>query len=505
MRKLLFLCILFLIGLIGKTQKVYFIYLESENAIPFYVKMGDRIYSSSPAGYLILSNLVDSTYGFSIGLSGKREVEPKFRVAVSGSDLGFIIKEQEQKLHLFDLQSQELIAPLTTIEISTDTYITRDDIFTRTLSLAVNDPSLTMEVVRKEPAKTMVKGKETPEEQVIAVVEVPETNQLTTTDSLLQGSVDSTALASAQTETQKTDTTSGVVTSATVDTTSAAILNAGVATADTGLVVDKIAVIDTVAKKDTVSSSVLVQTAGGQDSLQNEVIKAEEGAMTSNIDSANHVTEVTMEEVEKTAEIEYKKSTVIRHSESSTTTGFGLTYIDVQGATTDTIRIIIPNPKLVFKTSIEAAPQVEMPKTIADIEATAQVDTVAQQDVRANTDSIPQADTETQKDTIASIKKPQGNCNTIATEQDFKDLRKDMASLYTDAGMVNTAVSSFREKCFSTEQVKNLSTLFLTAQWKYFFFEAVQKYVADTENFASLESEIKDDYYLNKFKALIAK
>jgi hypothetical protein len=37
-------------------QKVYFMYLQSESGLPFYVKMGDKVNSSNTEGYLILPN-----------------------------------------------------------------------------------------------------------------------------------------------------------------------------------------------------------------------------------------------------------------------------------------------------------------------------------------------------------------------------------------------------------------------------------------------------------------
>ena len=78
-----------------------------------------------------------------------------------------------------------------------------------------------------------------------------------------------------------------------------------------------------------------------------------------------------------------------------------------------------------------------------------------------------------------------------------------MASENTDEAMVTEAKKVFKGKCFSTEQVKNLSALFLTSAGKYQFFDAAYLHVSDQENFSSLESEIKDDYYLKRFKALI--
>ena len=39
-------------------QKVYFVYLQTEPEQPFFVKMNDKVFSSTASGYLILSKFV---------------------------------------------------------------------------------------------------------------------------------------------------------------------------------------------------------------------------------------------------------------------------------------------------------------------------------------------------------------------------------------------------------------------------------------------------------------
>ena len=56
----------------ASSQRIYFIYLQSEMQQPFFVKLGDKLQSSSASGYLILSRLKDSTYTFAVGLPARR-------------------------------------------------------------------------------------------------------------------------------------------------------------------------------------------------------------------------------------------------------------------------------------------------------------------------------------------------------------------------------------------------------------------------------------------------
>lgn len=78
-----------------------------------------------------------------------------------------------------------------------------------------------------------------------------------------------------------------------------------------------------------------------------------------------------------------------------------------------------------------------------------------------------------------------------------------MASADTDEAMISEAKKSYKVKCYSTTQLKNLAVLFLTDEGKYKFFDASYKAVYDVEAFASLQNELKDEYYASRFKAML--
>jgi hypothetical protein len=69
--------------------------------------------------------------------------------------------------------------------------------------------------------------------------------------------------------------------------------------------------------------------------------------------------------------------------------------------------------------------------------------------------------------------------------------------------MIIQAKKYFKLKCFSVPQIKNLGALFLNDESKYNFFDAAYKYATDKTAFATLESELKDPYYINRFKAML--
>lgn len=95
------------------------------------------------------------------------------------------------------------------------------------------------------------------------------------------------------------------------------------------------------------------------------------------------------------------------------------------------------------------------------------------------------------------------DCKYEASDNDFLKIRKKMAAAFNDDEMISASVKFFNSKCYSTEQVKNLSLLFLNDAGKYKFFDAAYAHIYDTQNFASLQLQIKDAYYINRFKAII--
>jgi hypothetical protein len=95
------------------------------------------------------------------------------------------------------------------------------------------------------------------------------------------------------------------------------------------------------------------------------------------------------------------------------------------------------------------------------------------------------------------------DCKAKAEQDDFIKLRKKMAAQDNDEEMIATAVKVFKTKCFTVEQVKNLSILLLSDKGKYGFYDAVYPYTLDTNNFKQLAAELKDVYYVNRFNAML--
>ena len=78
-----------------------------------------------------------------------------------------------------------------------------------------------------------------------------------------------------------------------------------------------------------------------------------------------------------------------------------------------------------------------------------------------------------------------------------------MAAEKNDEAMIKIAKKVFKTKCFTTDQVKNLSNLFLQDEGKYNFFDSAYPFVSDSAIYSTLENQLTDPYYITRFKAMI--
>jgi len=95
------------------------------------------------------------------------------------------------------------------------------------------------------------------------------------------------------------------------------------------------------------------------------------------------------------------------------------------------------------------------------------------------------------------------DCIAFATDYDVDKLRIRMLGEKDADGQVIQARKVFKAKCFSTKQIKALTELFRTDEGRYKLFDAAYPFVSDTENFKDLAGLLSEDYYINRFKAML--
>lgn len=487
-----FILFLLITGLVltASAQRVYFIYLQAEPAQPFFIKMDGKIHSSSSSGYLILSRLPDSTYSFSVGFPQEKWPEQPFTVKIGQRDHGFLLKQFAEKgWGLYDLRSMQIqysAAPVVK-EAAPEKPENKDvSPFTDLLSKATGDPSLRDKPPAPRPAEKPVA------EPVVARTDIPvkEEPKPEAKDTALLKSVAETAAAIKPADKPATQMP--------VD-----VKPVAVPVVNTVEEVKK-ELADPVQKEPAPAPVTDLKTVTAEPLKKNEPEPVKEVVPV----AVTEPVPVKPAEVNNETVSVLRNGVVTKRAESSTTEGFGLVFLDSwEGGMADTIRLLIPNPKQIFAAPVKEEPKEE--KKFLDIPATA----VKSEDKPAEVNpEVPKAAEKVKEELPKTEAKPvlaeekavtTGNCTAVAEESDFFALRKSMAAAEGDEEMISQAKKYFKMKCFTVAQLKNLSSLFLNDEAKYNFFDAAYKYTSDKPAFSSLQAELKDPYYINRFKAML--
>jgi Domain of unknown function (DUF4476) len=423
------------------SQQNHFIYLQTENKQPFYVKLDKEILSSSASGYIIIPKLQDGTYILAIGFPKNEWPEQTVTCTVNKKDAGYLLKNFGDKgWGIFNLQTMEVTTSgVKAVEKENVGVEDKNDIFSNTLSNVVNDPSIARKIEEKPIVKEEVKP---------------------------------------------------------------------------ALVENKTEVLP-----DTLSNSVIAPVE--EKKVEDKPVIKEE---------VKPVVEIIKKEEQVIASSQVKKLFSIKSSE-----GTDMVFADIVNGVADTVRLFIaaeknneaiqPEKKIV-KPATDLPKNEEVKKDESKIKVSSVKTTKADEpkfiDIELPNPNI-------KKDTALKIlvpvagvnkteqipvsEKPKENttkpvmvnsdCKSLATQDDFLKLRKKMAAEGTDEEMVDIAKKVFRSKCFTTEQIKNLSVLFLKDDGKYKFFDAAYPFVSDSNNFSSLEAQLSDVYFITRFKAMV--
>jgi len=371
-----------------QAQQNHFIYLQTENKQPFYIKLDKKVYSSSISGYLIISKLQAGIYNFVVGFPKNEWPEQTILCALQDKDYGYLIKNYGEKgWGFFNLQTSNILMAQPSGQKYAVVTDTKSDSFANMLADVVNDPTIKQADPIKEPLKKVVKQEP----------------KVSTSEKIIENS--------------------------------------------------------------------------------NEPIPLP-------------VSLITKKSVRKTAD------------------GTDIIYLDNANGIIDTIKVFIPSNKEVAKNlPIKVVPDVKE-------EVKEEVKLVTVKEVPTQTDKtdtkflpidLPNPNVTTSKTSLDTIQQQvlktsgmiNSDCKNLASDEDFFKLRKKMVASSNTDEMITTAKKVFKIKCFTTDQVKNLGVLFLKDGDKYNFFDSAYPFVYDSSNFSSLQSQLTDTYYLDRFKVMI--
>lgn len=437
MKRLSLLIGFIIFGLVGMAQQNYFIYLQTDNKQPFYVKIDKELYSSSTSGYAIIPKLHKGTYLLNIGFPKKEWPEQKISVNVT-DDAGYSLKNFNDKgWGLFNLQS--LAVSMANNDQATETTITEANDFAGTLANVVNTPSLNEKKVpiKKVPEVEVVK--EEPKVVVQEAAAVPEKN----TEVLVTEEVEKTESSSPDKNIKR-------------------ISKASDAQGIAMVYVDKNGLV-----KDTIQ------------------IFIEDIAPERKTEIVNSSTEIITEQKEEKKIAKEGKEVKKQQPVATTKENEDKRFLNMELPNPNASEVATGNPEsnenemvAVKEVKKEKIKEAKVPKK--EKEVATEVSSETNTKLTFNSD-----------------------CKAIASDDDFLKTRKKMASETSAEAMISAAKKRFKSACYSTEQIRNLSVLFLKDETRYNFFDAAYPFVHDTQNFANLVSALSDEYYISRFKAML--
>ncbi|MEP6616979.1 MAG: DUF4476 domain-containing protein [Ginsengibacter sp.] len=379
-------------------QQDHFVYFQSENSAPFYIKEGNKIINSSSAGYLILPKIKDGEYMMIVGSPKNDWAEQQVKYRIENKDAGFLIKNfGDKKIGLFNLQSYNVImAESVSLTASKNVSETNNDAFSNMLASVVNDSTIRQKDVPQLPAEKIV------------VKEEP---------------------------------------------------------------------LKAVKQAEVTKNKVVVDPTPPEVTTQQPIVVA---------------------------------SIIKRRLHKKDKTGTELIYEDQYGNQKDTIRIFIPAEKSDEEVKVVEVTRADTmvlkqsePVTMVDSSKVITPESLKKEinEPRPGKQPVFIEDFKNQKSSGGlSVN---SDCKSFASEDDFFKLRKKMVAEKSDDDMVKVAKKIFKTKCFATDQVKNLSSLFLKDEGRYNFFDAAYPFVSDSAIFSTLENQLTDPYYITRFKAMI--
>jgi len=489
-KKLFFLFLMMLFAFTTSAQQDHFIYLQTDNGKPFYVKMDKKILSSSSEGYIIIPNVTNGVYQIKVGFAKNEYPEENFTLSVDNNNEGYLIKHfDENGLQLFNIETLALISG--SHEIANTAIAKPDSVkkeanpFTQMLANVVKDSSILQnhQVVVENPIK--------PADTSLALANVnvptPPSNK---TDSLnLEKNVSETALKSTDssvTNTMETSVVSKASSSTTVAKTSPVSKLLSMQNEDGWQMMygdsnenklDTVLVFIPLQNNQTITSS-------KQTNNDNFDFTANKKANNSNTDTFNFTeTPTVIKPGKEKAEIVLSNDNVPAQNDSA--------------GKTAPEQVFYIGPKKNENASTGNSTS-EKNSLITDVKIT-------NSSKKKNDDNQNSGTQLVVLPKVVTSSKVNSDCKAFADNEDFLRLRKKMAAENNREDMIKVARKYFKSKCYSTEQIKNLSYLFLTDEGKYMFFDAAYAFTSDSDQYSVLESQLKDDYYRNRFMAMIKK
>lgn len=153
-------------------QKGYFLFIQSEGRQPFYVRLGDRTFSSTAGGHVIIPELRDSSYRVTVGFPRNQFPEQQYSVMFNQSDLALDLKKAAggSEWKLYNTQTSEWLPArqdLTGAQEQVWGERKKDNGFAALMAAVVNDSSVLYTTVVRAPV--VPPKQEAPKQEAVVI------------------------------------------------------------------------------------------------------------------------------------------------------------------------------------------------------------------------------------------------------------------------------------------------------------------------------------------------
>lgn len=488
-KKLSFLFLIIAFAFTASAQQDHFIYLQTDNGKPFYVKMENKILSSSSEGYVIIPNVINGVYQLKVGFPKNEYPEEEFALTIDDKNEGYLIKHFDDKgLQLFNLETLDLVSgnheATNTAAAIPDSAKNDANPFTQMLANVVKDSSILQNhhaVLENIPKSvdTSVDNANSP--TIETSNKTDSLNLVNNASSTPKSAVDSSVSNTAETlPVSKVDSSKVIGVKPPVSKLFSMQNDDGwqMMYADSSEnKLDTVLVFIPLEKNQSIATS----ESTNNDHFDSTSTKKPENSLADS--SGFTITPTVIKPNDEKEGFILRKDTLSNENDSS--------------AKTAPEQVFYIGPKKDENTS-DNKTSPEKSAFITDVKIT------GTSKEKSNDNQTSESQLEIMPKVVTSSK-VNSDCKAFADNEDFLRLRKKMAAENSKEEMIKVAKKYFRSKCYSTEQIKNLSYLFLTDEGKYMFFDAAYAFTSDSDQYLILISQLKDDYYRNRFKAMIRK
>lgn len=474
-------------------QKPHYVYIQTENNIPFFVQVNKKTYSSSSVGHLILSGVTSGTYEIKLGFPGQNILQD-YLIEVDQKDCGFVVKKIEETgdYGLVDVLTEK-VQMNGALKKEAEEALKQKELAAAE-ARKLEEEKTAREIKRLEEEKAAIEAKRLADEKAAAeavqreaekagtaLLTAGTTSSVNTGNHIASEKAKSSDAASLATNEGKRllDSSAGstqvVARAAEASATSTAVFASG----------------ENKERADNSNSEMKSHPAGsarnlaesGQTNVQPNT-PANAGAPVSLLSAAEIA---RLQEEARKIDAKGKRDSALAAEKAKSADN---------------------KPSAIFLDMEMTMPESTKPVNSDSVAVPAILASVPVQDslvIKVSPDTVVvtrgvQAVSIT-KDTALTATNP--NCKAEVSNSELELIIMIIKGERDPEEAINIIKKTVKVKCVTTAQVRTLALLFELDEHRYASLDIAYKYTIDRQNYSILSDLLKDSYYVNRFKAML--